>query len=136
MDAIDTALVGLLEADATLTGLAPGGVFFDIAPTGASEPFLTVTQAASEDGYVVGRTDRRFDDRLYDVQAVAQAVSASTADAAAARVDALLNGASLNATGHATLNVQREGRIRYVEGDGDRRFQHSGGTYAVEMLKS
>lgn len=132
MDAIDTGLVGKLAADATLTGLAPGGVWYETAPQNTSEPFVIVSQLASEDDWVLPAT-RRFDDRRYLVKAVQQSASASGTDAAAARVDALLEAGTITATGYQTVLMRREVRVRYLERDGDLRWQHSGGEYRVLM---
>ena len=129
MDAIDTALVGVLEADSTLDGLAPGGVFFDLAPAGVTEPYVLVSQQASEDDYVVGRVGEHLDGRDYLSKAVGRATGATPVDAAAARVTTLLNGADLAPTGYRTLLCRRRQRVRFVEVDGDRRWQHSGGVF-------
>ena len=52
--AIDAAVIAKLATDATLAGLAPGGVFRDMAPQSVTTPFVIVSQMAHEDDYSIG----------------------------------------------------------------------------------
>lgn len=129
--AIDAAVIARLAGDATLTAAAPGGVYRDVAPQGASTPFVIVSQMAHEDDYALGA--QAYERVLYLVKAVDLATSGTGAQAAADRVHALLQEATLTITGYRSMLVQREERVAYVEVvDGsDRRYQHRGGMYAV-----
>lgn len=129
--AIDAAVIAKLASDATLTTLAPGGVFRDTAPQGVSTPFVIVTQMAHEDDYSIG--SQAFEQVTYLVKAVGLGTSASGTQAAADRIQTLLQGATLTITGYRSMLVQREERVAYVEVDdaSDRRWQHRGGLYLV-----
>lgn len=132
--AVDTALVGKLTADATLAGLAPGGVYFEVAPQGVAEPFVVVQQMTHEDSYQLARS-AAFESFLYLVKAVQASTSGATVQACADRIQALLQNGSLSATGYVLTLMQREERIRYVEIDEqrDQRYQHRGGLYRVQV---
>ena len=130
--AIDTALIAKLAGDATLTGLAPGGVFREVAPQGVDEPFIIVQQMTHEDQYLL-RRQAAFESVLYLVKVVQQSMSASGVQAAADRIQALLQNGSLTITGYTLTLLQREERIATVEIDEDRdlRYQHRGGLYRL-----
>lgn len=127
------AVIAKLANDATLTSLAPGGVFRDVAPQDTTGPYMIVTQMAHEDVYQQVKA-LGFESALYLVKAVQSSTSASGAMAAAARAHVLLQSANLTITGFNCMDVRREERVEYVEIDneGDRRFQHRGGMYRVE----
>lgn len=130
--AIDTALIAKLAGDATLTGLAPGGVYREVAPQGVEEPFVIVQQMTHEDQYLL-RRQSAFESVLYLVKAVQQSMSGSGAQAAADRIHTLLQNGSLTITGYTLTLLQREERIATVEIDEDRdlRYQHRGGLYRL-----
>lgn len=129
--AIDVAIVARLAGDATLAGLAPGGVFRDVAPQGVVEPFVVVTQAAHEDEYQF--RGLAWESYLYAIKAVHGATSGASAQSAADRIHALMQDASPTIAGFRTMLIQRDSRIAYVEVDdrSDRRYQHRGGLYRV-----
>lgn len=129
--AVDAAVIAKLATDATLTGLAPGGVFRDMSPQGVATPFVIVSQMAHEDDYAVG--SQALEQVRYMVKGVHQSTSGTTAQSVADRIQTLLQGAVLTATGYRCLLVQREERIAYTEVDdgSDRRYQHRGGVYLV-----
>jgi hypothetical protein len=128
--ALDNAVLSTLKADATLTAVAPGGVYRDVAPLDVSQPFVIVTLMAHEDvpqqatlpAYEMGR---------FLVKAVDQDTDAASAETAADRIQALLNGASLSISGYSAMGCWREERVSYVEVDGPVRWQHRGGIYVV-----
>lgn len=130
---IDNALVAKLGADATLLALMPNGVYVDEAPANSTR-FVIVSLVDEHDEPQFG--SRSFEDALYLVKAVALSTTAGNVKAAAARIDALLEGATLTVTGYTTMVVQRESRVRYTEVDDDDqaiRWQHRGGRYQVQM---
>ena len=129
--ALDDGLMAKLKADGTLTTLAPGGVFRDVAPDSASEPFVIVTLMAHEDAPQMHATQEAYQEARYLVKAVASGTSPAAAELAADRIHALLQGGSLTITGFSHMGCWREERISYVEADGPMRWQHRGGMYVV-----
>lgn len=131
--AIDTALAARLLADTTLMALMPDGVYFDEAKQGAQR-FLIVSLVDEVDEAVFG--GRAIEDALYLVKAVELGKSGVNADAAAARIEVLLNEQPLSATGYTGMATFRESRVRLTEVDGvdpSIRWQHRGGHYRVQM---
>lgn len=133
---IDTAVLTKLSSDGTLLGLMPNGVYFDEAPPG-SQRFVIVSLVDEADAAVFG--GRKFEDAHYLIKAVALSTAASAAanvKAAAARIDALLEDATLTVSGYTTFEVSRESRIRITEVDDvdpTIRWYHRGGQYRVQM---
>lgn len=129
--AVDAAVIAKLANDATLTSLAPGGVYREMSPQGVATPIVIVSQAAHEDDYAVG--SQALEQMRYMVKGVHLSTSGTTAQSVADRIHTLLQGAVLTITGYRCLLVQREERIAYTEVDdaSDRRYQHRGGLYLV-----
>jgi hypothetical protein len=139
--AIDSAVIGLLAADATLTGLMPGGVWYQVAPPD-SKQFVLVSIADSVDRPMFGA--RAWESVLYLVKAVefsSPTVHNTNARAAAARIDTLLDPqppdppATLTIDGYGLMALQREGRrVRDTETDAidpTIHWAHRGGHYRV-----
>lgn len=129
--AIDAALVGKLLADATLTATMPDGVFWEEANPGAQR-FVIVSLVDQHDEQRLG--SRAFEDALYQVKAVALSSSGGDVKTAAARIDTLLEGGTLTATGYSLMTMHRQARIRITEVDDEDpsiRWQHRGGHYRV-----
>lgn len=129
---IDAALISKLAGDATLTSLAPGGVYREVAPLGVAEPYVIVQLMNHRDEYQLAR-GQAFEDSTYMVKAVQASTSGSAVQAAADRIQALLHNGSLTITGYRLTDLERIERIAYVEidDDRDRRYQHRGGLYQV-----
>lgn len=128
---IDQALIARLGGDATLLGYMPNGVYWDEAPPNSNR-FVIVSLITESDVQQFG--GRSHEDALYLVKAVALSTVNANMKAAAARIDALLDGYSLTATGYSPMLLQREERIRITEVDDvdpDIRWQHRGGHYRV-----
>lgn len=122
----DEALIGRLQADATLATLAPGMVHVDFAPEGADAlgvfvvVNLQIERSELEQGgtaFVIGR---------FQAKAVGLATSSAAVKAASDRIDALLNGASFSITGMSFMACHRVDRFGYVERDGPLIWQHRG----------
>lgn len=139
--AIDSAVIGVLAADATLIGLMPGGVYYQLAPPNTQQ-FVIVSIADSADQQMFG--SRAWESVLYLVKAVefsSLTVPHNNARAAAERIDALLDPqppappATLTIPGFGTMVVQREGRrVRDFETDAKDatiRWAHRGAHYRV-----
>ena len=113
---IDAALVAKLAGDATLAGLlqtAPA-VFVDIAPPGMTK-FVIVSLIEEHDEQQFG--GRAFEDALYLVEARMLSTAGGNIKAAAARIDALLDGGTLTVSGYSLMVMHREERIRGTEQD-------------------
>jgi len=130
--AVDTAIIAKLTGDATLMGLAPGGVYREVAPQGVQEPFIIVQQYTHEDQYLL-RRQAAFESFAYLIKAVQQSMTAAAVQACADRIQTLLQNGTLTITGYTLTLLQREERIATVEIDEDRdlRYQHRGGLYRV-----
>lgn len=130
---IDNAIVALLGADATLLALCPNGAYWDVAPPGATR-FVIVSFVEEEDRAMLA--GRAFEDGLYLVKAVMLSSANGDIRAAAARIDTLLEDATITATGFTAMASFREARIRYTEVDDvdpSIRWFHRGGHYRVAM---
>ena len=133
--AVDTALLAKLGADATLTTLMPGGIWFDVGPHGV-EKFVLVAQLAHEDHYLFGGS--AWEVITYLIKAVALSTSVTDAKAAASRIHTLLQDGTLTPTGYGLMRMQRAERVRFTEVDQqtDARWQHSGAHYEVWVQPS
>lgn len=127
---VDAAICAVLDGDAELSALMPGGVWYDVAARGVSK-FVLVSMLAHEDQRVFG--ERGFEVFTYLVKAVALGTAGADVKAAAARIDVLLEDARLSATGYHWMNCQRIERIRIKEFDdlSGGTWQHRGGHYEV-----
>lgn len=137
--AIDDALTALLQADAVLTGLMPGGVWIDEAP-GSLTQFVIVSLVDEHDEAVF--EGRAFEDATYLVTAVEKKPVSGSGNikAAAARIDVLLDPqpplppATLTIAGYGLMLLRRESRVRSTEVDeldSAIRWFHRGGRYQV-----
>ena len=130
--AIDNAVVAVLLADATLAGLLPDGVYFDVAKPKAKR-FVIVSIVETLDEPVLG--SRGYEDVLYLVKAVGLVSTGVDVKAAAQRIDELLEDQPLTIPGYVHMLTCREARIRYPETDevdDTIRWQHRGGHYRVQ----
>jgi hypothetical protein len=132
---VDAALVTKLAADATLAALLQSGasVFIDEAAQ-ASTKFVIVSLADQQD--VQKFEGRAFEDALYLVEARMLSTSGGNIKAAAARIDALLEGGTLTVSGYALMTMHRESRTRFTEVDQvdpSIRWYRRGGNYRVQV---
>lgn len=128
---VDNALILKLLGDSVLMALTPDGVFFDEAAQGKTR-FVIVSLVNEDDAQMF--QNRAYEDALYLVKAVALSTSGANIKAAAARIDALLEGGTLTVAGYTLMTMHRESRVRYTEVDDiDRsiRWEHRGGRYQV-----
>ena len=131
---VDEALVALLAGDATLAGLMPDGVWFDVAAAEATA-FVLVRLLEHEDEYSF-QPGRPQETATYVVEAIClESTGTATARAAGRRIHALLMTAPLAIEAYACLAVQRHGRIRLTTYDptGDIRWQRRGGHYVITV---
>jgi hypothetical protein len=131
--AIDTELMALLSGDQTLMALTPDGVFWDEAPP-KSKRFVIVSLVEEHDESIFD--GRAYEDALYLVKAVMLKSANGNIAAAAARIDTILEGATLLVTGYTPMVCARESRVRMTEVDevdDTIRWFHRGGQYRVMM---
>jgi len=130
---IDAAIVSLIGSDVTLLALCPNGVYVDEAPEGMTR-FVIVSLVDEED--MQGFDGRLAEDALFLVEARMRSSANGDIRSAAARIDVLLEGQNLTATGFTTMTMHRERRIRLTEiDDVDEkiRWYRRGGHYRVAM---
>lgn len=128
---VDQALFARLNGDAALMAAMAGGVHFDVGPKGGTA-FVLVSQLAHEEAEMAQGTS--WEQFLYLVKAVTKAPTGTTASTAAQRIQTLLHGQTLTASGYTTMKVDRLERVRYTEVDDvdqDTRWHHRGGHYVV-----
>jgi hypothetical protein len=128
MMAVDNALYELLNADAELKTLAPGGVFRGTGDEDAATPFVSYQQQAGDRRYTFGSGWR---DLTYQIKAVDQNDDSEPAARVQARLEALLQGAVLTLDGYRTLIVSQVSDIEYEE-PGERPWQHVGGLWEIK----
>jgi hypothetical protein len=130
---IDNALVARLGSDPTLLGLCPNGVYLDEAPA-KMERFVIVRIVEALDVDVFGA--RAYEEVLYAIEARMLETAGGDGNAAAARIDALLQDAPLTVAGYVWMTTYRETRTRWTERDAVNptiRWHRRGGTYRVQM---
>jgi hypothetical protein len=130
--AVDNALVAKLLGDSTLRTLLPDGVFFDESNPGATRFVIVSLVDSHREPLQNGRT--AYEDALYLVKAVTKSDSGANIQAAASRINALLDGGDLAPEGYGLLIMRLQGRLRRSEVDGvDKsiRWYHRGGHYQV-----
>ena len=139
--AVDEALVEVLAGDATLAGLLPDGVFFDVAPPQARR-FCVVSVVTQRGVPVFGGC--AIEDTTYLVKAVCAVGGGGSTPIreAAARIDDLLDDGLLPVPAPyafmACFRDDADGRVRYLEVDDlDKsiRWYHRGARYRVHVSR-
>ena len=132
--AVDRAVISVLQADPTLAGLMPDGVWFNLATPGLRRCVLvTIDRSKDEDVF----QQRGLEEYRYVVQAVglSRDVSLSTMKQAAAQIDLLLDGQPLPIpTDFASIDSNRDERMTETvvdELDKSLHWHHFGGYYVV-----
>ena len=114
-----------------LDGIEHGGVFSDVAPPGASLPFVVFSLADSADVYAVGSI-RVMTDATYLVKAVGPEASYEQVGALADAIDDALHAASSLTDDGFIVWCHRERPLRYAEEAGDEQYRHLGGYYRIQ----
>lgn len=135
--AIRRALYGKLAGDTTLNNLlgtpATGyskAIYHNQAPAGAAFPFVTLQKQAGTPTEAFGDPSA-LDTDIWLVKAVDRSTSADTAEAAAARVAALLNDASLSISGTNLQYLRRQSDVEYPEVIDGVSYQHVGSLFRL-----
>ncbi len=96
-----------LSGDATLTSLAPGGVWRTLAPDGTASPFTTMAFQSGIDTMIVNAA-RIFSQPLLMIKTTGLASNTAAVEQAAARVDVLLQRTSGQTSDSLILVCYRE----------------------------
>jgi hypothetical protein len=131
------ALYGKLASDTTLTGLlgtpATGytkSIYYQEAPSGAGFPFVILNK---QSGVPTGAFSdpAALDTDVWLIKAVDRASSADAAEAVQARVQALLNDATLSISGATHLYLRRESDVDYSEVSSGVTYRHAGSLFRL-----
>lgn len=130
-------LYGVLSADSTLAGYAPGGVYRALAPPTATTPFVVMIYQAGSDSVTMNGF-RMLDDMTYQIKVVGPANSMASIASAAERVDQLLGGTNTGPTSGVIgsnlgqcLACYRQSPLAYDELINAELFTHLGGLYRL-----
>lgn len=120
-----------LAADTDIDNLVDGRIYDGLAPQGAAYPLIVFNHQGGADARGVG-VYRAFDNSIYQVKAVTQAESYSTATEIADAIDAALQGASGTADGGYIGPCVREQTLMLIElGKGGIQYRSVGGLYRL-----
>lgn len=133
---VDAALTAKLLNDATLMALVPDGVFFDVAPQGATRFLILSAETHDDEGMQTDTT--AYETFIYVIKAVTSNTSGLDVKTAAARLKTLLHYGTLTITGYSLMRMKMIERIRYTELDEDKdlRWQHRGGRFELMVSPS
>lgn len=129
MKEVEQMIYSTLASDATLSSLAPGGVWRGVAKQGTTGVFVVFNLQGEADIYTMGV--RAMLDGVYQIKAVLAGPSASAAWDAAARIDALFTDVSLVCTNGRVLLSRRQQIVSFTETDGGEMYQHVGGLFSI-----
>jgi Protein of unknown function (DUF3168) len=131
--AVEQALMAVLAGDAALAALLPGGVWRDVGPTNMTR-FVVVQFETHEDVERFG-SGAQYEMFRYNVTARIMEKTGANADAAAARIHALLHDQVLAPiTGYThmmTLRVERVSHPEIDDFDNEIRWWMAGGAYEI-----
>lgn len=127
----DRFFAAVLAGDATLAALLPGGVWRNKPPQEAAYPFGVWQYQTGDVLRTVGPV-RIWSSLYYVVKVVARAATvAGDAEAAANRIDALLDLARWQAAAGTIVACTLEGEVAYPETVGGVEYEHLGGRYRL-----
>lgn len=125
------ALYGKMAGDSTLTNLLaspPTGysksIYYEIAPTAATFPYVIFQEQASTPTYSF--TAVNFDNEVWTIKGVDRSTSSTIVRGIADRLDALLTDGTISISGKTQRYLRRESGVSYSEVSGDQRFIHAG----------
>jgi hypothetical protein len=135
--AVRRAIYGRLSSDTTLSNLlgaaAPGyskGIYYQVAPEGAAFPYV-VFQHQSGVPTEAMQDPSAYETDVWLVKAVDRNTSADTAESIAARIQTLLNDATLTISGATHLYLRRQSDVDYPEVDEGIQYKHCGALYRL-----
>lgn len=131
------ALYGRLAGDTTLNsllGTPPSGysksIYFQAAPATASFPLVIFQKQSGIPTEAFSDPDAMQED-AWLVKAIDRDTSADDAEAIAARLDELLQDATLSISGASLLYLRRRSDVQYPETDEGVLYQHCGALYRL-----
>jgi hypothetical protein len=131
------ALYGKLAGDTTLNALlgtpASGyskSIYHQEAPDGASFPVVIFQKQSGTPTEAMGVPSAMEND-VWLVKAIDRGPSADTAEAIQARIQVLLNDASLSISGSTLLYLRRQSDVEYPEVENGVRYSHAGALYRL-----
>ena len=131
------AIYGRMAGDTTLNALlgppASGyskAIYHQLAPQGAQFPYVIFQKQSGNPTEAFG-DPAAMDTDVWLVKAVDRNTSADPAEAAAARIIALLNDASLSISGYALLYLRRQSDVEYPEELDGQMYQHVGSLFRL-----
>jgi hypothetical protein len=135
--AVRRAIYGKLAGDTTLNALlgtpATGyskGIYHQEAPDGATYPFIVFQKQSGTPTEAMG-TPSALENDIWLVKCIDRGSSADVAESVQARIQVLLNDASLSISGSTLLYLRRQSDVEYPEVDNGVRYSHAGALYRL-----
>lgn len=126
----ETWLAAVLSGDSVLNTAVGGRIYGYVAPQGTPLPFVLFQQQAARDVAGVGPS-RIMSNLLYIVKVIGQTNSFTSLEAAANRIDAVLQAASGTNVRGAVYACVREAPFALVESTDTGQYRHLGGQYRL-----
>jgi hypothetical protein len=131
------ALYGKMAGDTTLNNLLatpPSGysksIYHQQAPGGAQFPFVVFQKQAGTPTEAFGDPDA-MDTDVWLVKGIDRSSSADTVEAIQARLQSLLNDATLSISGATLLYLRRQSDVEYPEVSDGVTYNHAGALYRL-----
>lgn len=127
-------LQGVLSGDATLSGLAPGGVHRAMAPPNTQPVYVIVAWQAGTDALTLNAY-RLLSNLVYQVKAVGPASNTAAIVAAAKQIDVLLGGPTSGSVAGGYISAcYRDGSLQIDElrASGEQ-WSNFGGLYRLQV---
>lgn len=135
--ALRRSIYGKLAGDTILNNLLatpPSGwsksIYYQVAPEGAHFPFVILNKQSAIPREAFGDPSA-LENTIWMVKVVDRADTADTAEAAAERVIALLNDATLSISGASHLYLRRQSDVDYSEVTDGVVFRHAGSLFRL-----
>lgn len=134
LNASETFLYGLLHGDAQLLTAAPGDVHRDVAPEGETRIVVVFQYQGGSDARAMGRPLARiWTEVVYLVKAIAREGQHQTLQAAADRIDAVLDGARGTAGTARIYSCVRDAPFSVPVTEKGITYRQVGGTYRLQV---
>lgn len=127
LEAVDQCIASIKD-DATIQSLCGGRIYRELAPQGATFPYIVFGLMSANDRNMLGPI-RAFTRGLYQVRSVTSGNSFDTNNDIMDRVDTLLQDKTLTVDGFRVMPIHRESIARYTEVVAGTRFNHLGFIY-------
>ena len=131
------AIYGRMAGDTTLNALlaAPAAgyakaIYHDQAPENAQYPLVVFSRSSGVPTDTF-HTPGAYETDVWLVKGIDRSSSADVVESIAARIQALLNDASLSISGRTLMMLRRQSDIEYPEVTNGESFKHSGSLFRV-----